>query len=265
MSVSRRPARRPSVATTLALVAVVLAAGGADAVAGGASRLITGAQIKNATITSIDVRNNSLTGTDVRNGSLQLGDLSTRAQAALKGQKGDTGAAGLSGAPGAAGAAGAKGEKGEKGDKGEPGQDGQDGTDGQDGAPGLPPSSSTSFTLNASTAHDVFDDAVGRLRLTCGAAGFSTQLEISRPGGAPAPATNFVLFGKDSDSDEIRGGALSGGNSVDVDLGASGSVNVARTYEFRAVRDTTVVDYRIDVITNFQSATACFVMIRELN
>lgn len=80
--------KRPTL--IVAFVALVLAGTG---VADGASRLITGKQIKN----------NSVTGADIKRHSLATSDLSSSASRSLRGDAGPKGDAGAPGAPGPAG------------------------------------------------------------------------------------------------------------------------------------------------------------------
>jgi hypothetical protein len=94
------------------------------AVVGGtatAAKLITGADVKDASLTGADVRNGSLAGVDIRNGSVAAADLTpaVRRQLARAGSAGPVGApgpAGADGAPGAPGADGAAGPSGAPGD-----------------------------------------------------------------------------------------------------------------------------------------------------
>lgn len=73
-----------------------------------AAKMITGKQIKNGTVTSADIKNRTL----------QKADLSTKAQAALKGPAGEPGTDGAPGADGAPGVAGAPGAPGAPGPAG---------------------------------------------------------------------------------------------------------------------------------------------------
>jgi hypothetical protein len=95
--------RRPSPSMLVALLALFLAVGGAQAVASGAahiSKLINGSQIKPSTITSKQVKDGSLVKKDFKAGELPAG------------AKGDPGP------QGSPGALGAKGDQGDKGDTG---------------------------------------------------------------------------------------------------------------------------------------------------
>jgi len=70
---------RPSAATVLAFVALVVALSG-SAVAtpvANIARQITGANIKNGTIKGADVKNGSLSGADIHNGSIGAADIGT--------------------------------------------------------------------------------------------------------------------------------------------------------------------------------------------
>ena len=105
MSRSAAKRRRPSAATTIAFVALALAAGGADAIASAARSLIDGKRIKAGTVGS----------KQGRNGALQTVDLSRKTRAELRGQTGPAGPAGKNGTPGATGAQGPAGIVGEAG------------------------------------------------------------------------------------------------------------------------------------------------------
>lgn len=94
-----------SPAMVVAVIAVVLAtAGGATA----ASKLITGKQIRNASITGADIKNNSIGTTD----------LSRSVEQELTGATGPAGPPGLPGAAGPAGPAGGTGPQGPTGPTG---------------------------------------------------------------------------------------------------------------------------------------------------
>lgn len=97
--------RRPRASIVIASLALFIALGGSAT----AATLITGAKVKNGTITGQDVKGSSLTGAKVKNGSLGAADLSTAAQAGLKGAKGDPGPAGQTGPSGQTGAQGPRG------------------------------------------------------------------------------------------------------------------------------------------------------------
>ena len=73
-----------------------------------------------AKITGADIVDGTITGGDIKNESLNVGDLTEKAQHALKGAKGATGPKGTAGLPGA------------KGDNGTNGVDGKDGKSGKD-------------------------------------------------------------------------------------------------------------------------------------
>ena len=98
----------------LTIVCAALGAGTqAEPVFSAAKRLITGAQVRDA----------SLTGKDVKDGTLRLNDLARADRAALRGtaassSAGAAGPAGARGPAGPAGPAGAKGDRGPKGDTG---------------------------------------------------------------------------------------------------------------------------------------------------
>lgn len=103
----------PRTALVVLVAAIALmATAGAGATA---ALMISGKQIKD----------NSVTSQDIKNKSLKVKDLSTRAQAKLKGRTG------------AAGATGARGPAGPAGPKGDPGLPGLPGLDGLQGLPGI--------------------------------------------------------------------------------------------------------------------------------
>jgi hypothetical protein len=71
--------RRPSAATVLAFVALVVALSG-SAIATPVAHIakqITGKNIKNSTITGADVKNGRLSGADIKNGSIGSADIGT--------------------------------------------------------------------------------------------------------------------------------------------------------------------------------------------
>jgi hypothetical protein len=117
------PLRRRASALAL-VVAGLLVAVGAPTL--GAAALITGKDVKNASLTGKDVRNGSLTGADVRDATLTAADFSgltpgpagpqgppgPQGAPGPKGATGPTGATGSPGAPGATGAAGVNGPAG---------------------------------------------------------------------------------------------------------------------------------------------------------
>ena len=106
----------PRTAMTIVVAALVLMlAAGTGATA---SLLITGKQIKDGSVTSSDIKDRSL----------KVKDLSTKAQAKLKGRTGATGATGARGPAGPAGPAGTSGL---------PGLPGLDGLNGLPGLSGL--------------------------------------------------------------------------------------------------------------------------------
>jgi hypothetical protein len=106
----RRFSIRPSPATALAVVALFVALSSTSIAAplrDAATRLITGAQVKDGSLTGKDLRDGSVGSADVANGGLL----------ALDFKKGQLPA----GAPGVAGPKGDKGDAGSKGDKGDAG------------------------------------------------------------------------------------------------------------------------------------------------
>ncbi len=96
--------RLPSPSTALATVAVFAALGGTAT----AAKLVTGKDVKNA----------SLTGNDLRKRSVPASKLTRKARRSLRGATGPAGAAGPKGATGATGATGASGPKGAAGPAG---------------------------------------------------------------------------------------------------------------------------------------------------
>ena len=122
---SPKPRRSPA-AVVIAFLALFLALGGTAV----GAKLITGKQVKDA----------SLTGRDIKNGSVQAADLAAGAvaerAAGAVGAPGPAGPKGDGGPAGAVGATGPAGPVGPAGKDGKDGKDGEDGEDGQDGATG---------------------------------------------------------------------------------------------------------------------------------
>ena len=121
--------RNLSYANVMATIAVFVALGGTAT----AALVITGQNVKDASLSGKDVRNASLTTSDIKNGSLLKADF--RAGQLPAGPQGSSGAVGPAGAPGAAGAAGpagtgtaTKGPQGLPGDTGATGPQGETGT-----------------------------------------------------------------------------------------------------------------------------------------
>src|SRR5690242_5239470 len=106
---------RPSPALVVAVIALVLAAGGsswAAPVRQAAATLITGKQVKNESLTGSDIKNGSITGADIKPGSLTA--------SLFTGVFGST-PAGVAGPQGPAGPSGPQGERGLQGEKGDTG------------------------------------------------------------------------------------------------------------------------------------------------
>jgi hypothetical protein len=95
----------------VAFLALFVALGGTSFAA---ATVITGKNVKNASLTGADVRNSSLTGTDVKDKSLSPGDFN----GSVTGLKGDTGPQGPKGETGPQGPNGATGPQGPQGDTG---------------------------------------------------------------------------------------------------------------------------------------------------
>ena len=85
---------RLSYANVVATLALFVALGGSAT----AALLITGKQVKNASLTGADVKNNSVRSVDVKDGNLRAKDF--RAGQLPAGPKGDTGERGPQGVPG---------------------------------------------------------------------------------------------------------------------------------------------------------------------
>lgn len=111
-------ARYAKVALGLALVAMLAGSGVAAPVAQTATRLLTGREVKNATVTSVDFRNGSLRSDDLAPGVLPRG---AAGPTGATGPSGSPGPEGAAGGPGAAGNDGAAGGLGPPGDPGAPG------------------------------------------------------------------------------------------------------------------------------------------------
>jgi hypothetical protein len=90
--------RRPTYANVVATLALVLALGGTTVA--GASSLLTGHDVKDASLTGADIQNDSLTGADIRPGSVGSNALSLAARANLRGARGDAGPQGATGIAG---------------------------------------------------------------------------------------------------------------------------------------------------------------------
>ncbi len=108
---TKRKHNRWSPASMLAFAALIVALGGAfgEATVTAAQRLVTGKQIKDATITSRDVRDRSLLARDFKPGQLLAGP---RGQAGAQGPPGPAGPAGQTGPAGALGQTGPAGPPG---------------------------------------------------------------------------------------------------------------------------------------------------------
>ena len=122
---SHHPVRR--VLVTAVLGALLLTAGVTGATAAG---LITGKQIKDASVAGRDVADGSLTGADVRDGGLRRSDLDGSV-------RGPTGPPGPAGPAGGIGPAGPTGSPGPRGPAGAAGPTGVTGVDGPPGVPGI--------------------------------------------------------------------------------------------------------------------------------
>ena len=123
-----RSTLRQSPALIVALMALVLAAGGPAAAvdaAQAAKKLITGKAIKDNSLTGKDVKDGSLLAKDFKKGQLPVG-----------GAANSPGAPGSTGPSGPAGPAGPKGEQGLQGERGPQGESGPQGVKGETGARG---------------------------------------------------------------------------------------------------------------------------------
>ena len=99
---------RPSSATVIAFIALLLAGAGSAT----AATLITGAQVKDNSLTGRDVKDGSLSTRDFKKGTLRAGSRGTQ------GPQGTQGPAGAEGADGPAGPSGAAGQPGPRGARG---------------------------------------------------------------------------------------------------------------------------------------------------
>lgn len=124
--------------------AIVLAMGGASGAV--ASKMITGADIKDGTITSADIANKGVKWADVADKAVSWRTLTPGAQGKVKsfagkdgakGANGTNGTNGIDGANGEPGAAGAKGDQGPQGPQGEQGAKGDKGDRGAQGPQGV--------------------------------------------------------------------------------------------------------------------------------
>jgi hypothetical protein len=105
---------RPSSATVVAFIALLLAGAGSAT----AATLITGAQVKDSSLTGRDIRDGSLSARDLRKGTLRAGSSGPRGPQGPQGAEGRQGPAGPQGADGPAGPSGATGEAGPRGPRG---------------------------------------------------------------------------------------------------------------------------------------------------
>jgi hypothetical protein len=105
---------RPSSATVVAFIALLLAGTGSAA----AATLITGAQVKDSSLTGRDIKDGSLSARDLRNGTLRGASSGPRGPQGAQGPQGADGPAGPQGAVGPAGPSGATGEAGPRGPRG---------------------------------------------------------------------------------------------------------------------------------------------------
>jgi hypothetical protein len=110
--------RHLSYANVMATVALFVGLGGSSY----AAIVVTGKNVKNASLTGADIKNSSLTSRDIRDRSLTLRDFKAAelpggvaGPAGPTGPKGDTGPAGLAGTPGATGPVGPRGDTGDPG------------------------------------------------------------------------------------------------------------------------------------------------------
>jgi hypothetical protein len=113
------------------VLACAITATVAGATSATAAQLITGADIKDASVTGRDLKRESVPLNRLSEGTQKIlragAAVDTRADSSQPGPKGDTGAAGAQGATGAQGLRGERGEKGDKGDRGPQGDEGEHG------------------------------------------------------------------------------------------------------------------------------------------
>ena len=264
----------------MAFLALVLAAGGADAIADGAraaAALIDGKRIKKGTVAS----------RQVKNGSLKPADLSP-ATRALLGRLGPTGPAGPAGQPGAVGPPGPVGEA--AGDVSGPyanlqlgpgvvgafelGVDaitsaavGDDELTGEDiDEPSLRGETQT-YDLDDADTEIVFDlPTLGSIEVEC--TGTATQnglrFTAGRPAGSPAPNTLFTGAVEDFDNRDIQGFSLGSPASIEMLLPNSAVANRARYYRAVLARQNDRVEVTIDALTRPAGASGCDVVVRVM-
>lgn len=186
----------------IAIVCAALGAGTqAEPVLSAAKRLVTGAQVKDA----------SLTGRDVKDGSLRLSDLARADRATLRGSADST-------APGAAGAAGPKGDRGETGARGPAGPQGAAGATGPAGPKGDAGDGRSfvegwsKFTTGTVDQTLLELPGLGRLHVVCNTSAKTLRFWLKTPAGVQ------VTVYRDSSG---TGGYGGGGLGADLDLTGS--------------------------------------------
>jgi hypothetical protein len=123
-----------TLAVFLSVVAVLLVV---TAATGGVQSLITGADIKDASIGSNDIKPGAIYSHDIRDGTIAKVDLSSALLTSLQGVTGPVGPQGASGAQGPGGPQGATGATGATGPKGDIGLTGSPGAKGDTGERGV--------------------------------------------------------------------------------------------------------------------------------
>jgi hypothetical protein len=119
----RRTFAQQWLGASLGALALFVALGGTSFAASAATsavHLITGKQIKDASLTGKDIRDRSLSARDFAAGELPAGATGPQGPQGAPGDKGDPGAPGTPGADGAPGTPGAKGDTGATGPAGPP-------------------------------------------------------------------------------------------------------------------------------------------------
>lgn len=161
--------------SVLLVVAGLLVASTATA---GATGLITGQGVKDASLTGRDIRNSSIQGVDIKDGSVTTADL----------------AADVSGRPGPAGPTGPAGPRGDRGVPGPAGPAGPPGSQGQPGPQGPPGLSGFVTVTNPNVMGAGYSefwtvDCPAGLRVISGGVSSTSSLitmRASRPFGAAA-------------------------------------------------------------------------------
>jgi hypothetical protein len=222
--------RRPTIAVALAMLAVVLAAGGADALAAKAKALFTGRDIKNGTIRPVDLHPQvAKTLTGAAGGQLEgpFSDLQLR-ESAVGARQIVTGGVGTSElADGAVTSAKVP-------------DDALTGNDVDEASLAFPSASSQRTALANENAISADLGALGTVTLSCLGNGDRARATVSPPPADTTPTNVAIELNSESGTPTVLGERLAGGGAAafletDADpaasAGFSGKVTVARVGE----------------------------------